>query len=109
MNHVETKLVPWRLLPEQKDHCAAVVNDVIQNATNEPDFLKKVITGGESSIYGSNLERKAQLSQWKSLGSPCRKKARQRSNKIKTTLTVFLIGKVKRCCPSRVGSSSPNN
>ena len=39
------KFVPWLLLPEQKEHRAAVANDLIQTATNEPDFLKKVITG----------------------------------------------------------------
>ena len=44
MKCIMAKFVLWLLLPEQKDHCAAVVNDVIQNATNEPDFFKKVKT-----------------------------------------------------------------
>ena len=35
-------------LPEQKERCAAVANDLIQTTTNEPDFLKKVITEDES-------------------------------------------------------------
>ena len=39
--------VPWLLLPEQKEHCVEVANDLIQTATNEPGFLKKVITGDE--------------------------------------------------------------
>ena len=43
MKHV-AKFVPWILLPEQKEHRAAVANGLIQTATNEPDFLKKVIT-----------------------------------------------------------------
>ena len=34
-------------LPEQKEHCDAVANDLIQTTANEPDFLK-VITGDES-------------------------------------------------------------
>ena len=41
------KFVLWLLLPKQKEYRAAVVNDLIQSATNEPDFLKKVITRDE--------------------------------------------------------------
>ena len=44
MKCIVEKFIPWLLLPEQKEHCAAVANDLIQIATNEPDFLKKVIT-----------------------------------------------------------------
>ena len=40
------------LLPEQKEHHAAVANDLIQTTTNEPDFLKKVIARGEWWVYG---------------------------------------------------------
>ena len=32
------------LLPEEKEHLAAVGNDLIQTSTKEPDFLMKVIT-----------------------------------------------------------------
>ena len=42
---VVAKFVLWLLLSEQKEHCAAIANDVIQTITNELDFLKKVITG----------------------------------------------------------------
>ena len=96
MKCVMAKFVPWLLLPEQKEHCAAVANDLIQTATNEPDFLKKVITRNESWVYGHayNLETKAQSSQGKSPGSPCSKKAWQSHSKIKTMLTVFFIGEV---------------
>ena len=79
------KFIPWFLLPEQKEHRAAVANDLIQNATNEPDFLKKVITGDESWVYGYDLEMKAQSSQ----SSPLRKKVQQSHSKIKTMLAVF--------------------
>ena len=90
MKCIMAKFVPWLLLPEQKEHHTAVVNDLIQTTTNEPDFLKKVITGGESWVYyGCDLERKAQLSQWKSPGSPHLKNVWQSHSKIKTTLTIF--------------------
>ena len=50
MRDLGTKLVMakfglWLLLADQKEHRAAVANDLIQTTTNVPDFLKKVITG----------------------------------------------------------------
>ena len=50
MKCVMAKFVVRLLLPEQKEHCAAVTNDLIQTTTNEPDFLKKVITGDEMRV-----------------------------------------------------------
>ena len=50
MKRVVAEFVQGLLLPEQKEHRAAVANDVIQTATNEPHFLKKVITGDESCV-----------------------------------------------------------
>ena len=44
MKCVVAKFVLQPLLPEQKEHCAAVANDLIQTAANKPDVLKKVIT-----------------------------------------------------------------
>ena len=46
------KMLPQLLLQEQKEHHAAVANGLIQTATNEPDFLKKVINlkGTEVSL-----------------------------------------------------------
>ena len=40
MKHVVAKFVWQLLLPQQKEHCAAVGNDLIQTATNEPGFFK---------------------------------------------------------------------
>ena len=51
--------IPRLLLPEQKKHRVAVANDLIQTATNEPDFLKKVIIRDELWVYGYDLETKA--------------------------------------------------
>ena len=73
---VMAKFIPWLLLTEQKEQCAAVASNLIQTTTKEPDFLKKVITRDEGWVYayGYGPEMKAQLSQWKSPGSPCPKK-----------------------------------
>ena len=79
---------------QQKEHRAAVANDLIQTSTNETDFLKKVVTGDEWWVYGNDLEMKVHSSQWKLTGSPCPRKAWQSFSKIKTMLTVLLIEKV---------------
>ena len=47
MKRVMAKFVPWLLLPEQKEHRAAVTNDLVQTATNAPNVLKKAITKDE--------------------------------------------------------------
>ena len=46
----DTKFIPWLVLPEQEEHRPAVANDSIQTTTNEPDFLKKVITLKETEV-----------------------------------------------------------
>ena len=71
------KFVLWLLLPEQKEHRAAVANDLVPATTDEPGSLRKIITGDEAWVYGlCDPETKAQSSLWKSPGSPRLKKAR---------------------------------
>ena len=89
LKRVTAKFVPQLLLPEQEEHRAAVANDLTQPTSNEPDFLKKVITGRESSVYSCDPETKAQSSQWKSPGSPRRLKKARQGHKIKSVLTGF--------------------
>ena len=43
MKYVVAKVVLRLLLPEQEEHRATVANDIIQAATNEPDFLKVIM------------------------------------------------------------------
>ena len=89
MKCVMAKFVPELLLPEQKEHRVVVANDLIQTATNEPDFLKKVLTRDEWWVYHCDSETKDQSSQWKSPGSLSPKKVLQSCRKIKTMLTVL--------------------
>ena len=89
MKHVMAKFTLWLLLSEQKEQCAAVANDLIQTTTNEPDFLKKVITRNESWVYSYDPEMKAQSSQWKLPDSLCPDKTWQSRSQINTMLTVF--------------------
>ena len=41
MRCVVEKFILGLLLPEQKEHCAAVASDLIQTATNEPGFSQE--------------------------------------------------------------------
>ena len=101
MKRVVAKCVQQLLLPEQKEHHAAVANDFIQTATNEPYFFKEIITRDEVQVYSYQKQR---------LNYPngsCLVHALRRHGKLKENmLTVFLIGKVVsiRSMPSR-----PNN
>ena len=81
---VVAKFVLRLLLPEQKEHRAAVANDLIQTATSEPDFLQKVITRDESRNQGQVVPMDVA---W--FSTP--KKGRQSCSKIKTVCTVFLV------------------
>ena len=55
---------------------------------DEPNFLKKVITGDESWVYGYKIETKAQSSHWKCTEEPRPKKSLQVRSNVKVFLTV---------------------
>jgi len=63
--------------------------DLKANAANDPSFHSNVITGDETWVYAYDPETKTQSSQWKSLGSPQPKKARQVRSNIKSMLICF--------------------
>jgi hypothetical protein len=54
-------------------------HDLQGRPERDPEFLLKIITGDETSVYRYNLETKQQMSHWKSPSSPPLppKKARQ--------------------------------
>ena len=89
MKRVVVKFIPQRLHPEQKEHRAAVANDLIQTTTNEPHFLKKVTTGDEWWVCSCDPETKAQSSQWKPPGSPRLQRVQQSHSKFKIMLIVL--------------------
>ena len=58
-----------------------ITQEMLNDVNDDPDLLKRVITGDESWVYGYDVETKVQSSQWKHTESPKPKKARQvRSN-----------------------------
>jgi len=81
--------VPRLLSVDQKQQGLDVCLDVKENAANEPCSLSNVIMGDETWIYAYDPESKTQSSQWRSLGSPRLKKARQVRSDIKSMLICF--------------------
>ena len=56
---------------------------------NDDNFLKNIITGDETWVYGYDVETKVPLSQWLSKTSPRSNKSRQQRSHVKVMLTVF--------------------
>ena len=48
---------------EQKQRRMDMAQEVLTTFNDDPDLLKKVITGDESWVYGYDIETKTQLSQ----------------------------------------------
>lgn len=62
--------MPKMLTAEQKQLRVDVSEDILDCVRNDPNFLKNVITGDETWVYGHDPETKVQSSQWKHSSSP---------------------------------------
>ena len=91
---VLAKFILQLLLPEQEEHHAAVANDLIQTATNEPDFLKKVITGDELWVYGYDLETQACRPNGRCLVLQAQRRHSKATARSRPCYLCFLIGEV---------------
>ena len=91
MRRVSAKFVLELLMMEHKQLRLEVLQDMLDYANSDPEFLNIVTTGDESWVYGYDPETKMQLSQWKHLTSPRPKKARQVWSNVKVMLTVFFV------------------
>ena len=54
-----------------------IAQEILTSFNNDSDLLKKVIAGGESWVYGYDIETKAQSSQRKHAKEPRHKKSCQ--------------------------------
>jgi hypothetical protein len=86
---VVAKFVPKLLLQEQQQLRFEVAWDMMECTNGDPEFLKNVITGDETWVYGYDSKMKVQLSQWKHSSSPKTKKAQRVRSKVKVLLTIF--------------------
>ena len=75
MLRVLAKFIPELLTEQQKELCVEIAQDMLDCANNDLEFMKTIITGNETWVYGYDPESKFQSSQWKQLESPRPKKA----------------------------------
>jgi hypothetical protein len=75
---------------EQKEFHAEVEQDLLGTAYKDPDFLKKVINGDESWVYGYDPETNAHSSHWESPEFPHPKKLWQSWSNVVAMLTAYI-------------------
>ena len=68
-----------------------IAQEMFTTLNNNPDLLKKLITGDELWVCGCNIETKAQSSQWKRSEKQKPKKAHQVHSNVKVLLTFFRL------------------
>lgn len=89
MRRIAAKFVPRLLTQEQKDHRITICQELLDRANSDEKFVKQIITGHETWVYGYDVETKVLSSQWVGKSSPRPKKARQVRSNVKVMLTVF--------------------
>jgi len=69
------------LTDDQKENRVEISQELLAKANGNENFLKNIITGDETWVYGCNVETKMQSSQWTRKGSPRPKKSTDESVK----------------------------
>jgi len=89
MKRLCTKFVPRLLTDDQSQQRQTIARDLFESSCEDVQFLKNIVTGDMSWIYGYDPETKQQLSQWKGPTSPRPKKGHQVRSKTKVMLMAF--------------------
>ena len=63
-------VVPRLLTEEQKENGVTVSQELLDRSNTDENFLKNVITGDETWVYGYDVETKVQSSQYVGKYSP---------------------------------------
>jgi len=89
MKRVCAKFVSRLLTDDQREQRQTIAGDLLERSCEDVQFLKNIVTGDESWVYGYDPETKQQSSQWKGPSSPQPKKGRQVQSKTKVMLLAF--------------------
>jgi len=89
MHRIAAKFVPRLLMDDQKLNQVDMSQELLDRANDDDNFLKNIITGDETWVYGYDVETKVHSSQWVSKTSPRPKKSHQVHSHVKVMLTVF--------------------
>ncbi|UYV65564.1 hypothetical protein LAZ67_3004710 [Cordylochernes scorpioides] len=82
-------LVPKDFTFDQKNARKETASLNLEATTDDPELLKRIITGDETWIYGFDSETTQQASEWRFKNELRPKKARKAPSKVKVMLTVF--------------------
>ena len=75
MRQVSAKFMLHLLTDTQKENRVEISQELLANANGNENFLKNIITGDETWVYGYDVETRMQSLQWMGKGSPRTKKA----------------------------------
>jgi len=89
MKSVCAKFVLRLLTNDQHEQHQTIASDLLGHSCEDVQFLKNIVTGDESWVYGYDPETKQQSSQWKGPLSPRPKKGCQVQSKTKIMLLAF--------------------
>jgi len=89
MHRVAAKFVPRVLAEDQKANRVNISQELLNRVSVDENFLKTIVTGDETWVYGYDVETKAQSSQWVGQGSPRPKEVRMSRSNMKVMLLVF--------------------
>ena len=70
LRRFSAKFVPSLLTDGQKENRVGISRELLANAKGNENFLKNIITGDETWVYGYDVETTMQSSQWIGKGSP---------------------------------------
>jgi len=76
-----------------KKRTVSVSQELFDRSNADENFLKNVITGDETWVYGYDVETKVQSSQWMGKLSPRPREACQSRSNVKVTYKVFFYWK----------------
>jgi hypothetical protein len=103
MHGVAAKFMPRTLTADQKQQHVDICTE-LQLASDNATFLSRVITGGESWVYGYDPETKQQSSQWKKTHPTKAKNGQTGEKQCQVYAHHFLRHKAEyaqRICPNR--------
>jgi len=64
MHRVAAKFMPHVLTEDQKANHVNISQELLDCVNVDENFLKTIVTGNETWVYGYDIETKAQSSQW---------------------------------------------
>ena len=75
----------------KKQERLSISVELRDRAASDSSFLRNVITGDETWVYGYDPETRVQSSQWKSPSSPRAKKARPRQSRSSIKVMMMIV------------------